>query len=231
MKTEEKILALQKTELFREAGEKALQSLAERAVETKLERGEILFMAGEEARGLYVIAKGSVRAFRTSVDGREQTIHIERSGSTIAEVPVFDNGIYPSNVAAEESSVLLFIDKRDVRQICLEYPQIALSAAKLLAGRLRRCAELVEFLSLREVGQRLAHLLLEEAKLKSAGENKIVRFTLKVTNQQIAARVGTVREVISRAFTRLQNDGLISIEGRDVTIHDKDALRIYAGNE
>lgn len=231
MKTEEKILALQKTELFREADEKALQSLAERAVETRLERGEILFMAGEEARGLYVIANGSVRAFRTSIDGREQTIHTERSGSTIAEVPVFDNGIYPSNVAAEESSVLLFIDRRDVKQICLEYPQIALAAAKLLAGRLRRCAELVEFLSLREVGQRLAHLLLEEAKLKSAGENNTVKFALKVTNQQIAARVGTVREVISRAFTRLQNDGLISVKGRDVTIHDKDALRIYAGNE
>lgn len=231
MNTEEKIVGLRKTQLFSEAEDAALQALAARAVETRLERGEILFMAGEEARGLYVIVKGSLRAFRTSVDGREQTIHVERSGSTIAEVPVFDNGIYPSNVSAEETTIVLFIDKRDVRQICMTYPQIALAAAKLLAGRLRRCAELVEFLSLREVGQRLAHLLLEEAKLKGVRQNESVKFTLKLTNQQIAARVGTVREVISRAFTRLQNDGFVLIQGREVTIHDEESLRVYAGNE
>ena len=119
-------------------------------------------MAGEEARGLYVIAEGAVRAFRESIDGREQVIHVERAGATIAEVPMFDDGAYPSTVAAEEDSVILFIDKRDVRNLCLSHPNIALAALKLLAARLRRCAELVEALSLHEVDQRLARLLLDE---------------------------------------------------------------------
>jgi CRP/FNR family transcriptional regulator len=88
----------------------------------------VLFIAGEEARGLYVVVEGVVRAFRESPDGREQIIHVERAGATVAEVPVFDGGTFPSSVAAEEDSVLLFIDKRDVRALCHEHSQIAMQA-------------------------------------------------------------------------------------------------------
>src|SRR5215211_4355908 len=152
----DKIAALKRTQLFGGLPERELGVLAERAVEQRLERGELLFVAGDEARGLFVIVEGCVRAFRESLDGREQVIHVERAGATIAEVSVFDDQPYPSTVAAEEDSTLLFIDKRDVRRLCLDHPEIAIAALKVLAGRLRRCAELVEALSLHEVDQRLA---------------------------------------------------------------------------
>src|SRR5215211_608792 len=120
----DKVSALKTTALFSGLNENELRALADRAVEQKLARGEILFMAGEEARGLYVIVEGAVRAFRESIDGREQVIHVERAGATIAEVPMFDDGTYPSTVAAEEESVILFIDKRDVHSLCLSHPNI-----------------------------------------------------------------------------------------------------------
>src|SRR3954452_23931451 len=160
----DKIAALRRTALFGELDEATLAKLAARAVERRYERDEILFIAGEEARGLYVIVEGAVRAFRESLDGREQVIHVERAGATIAEVPMFDDGTYPSTVAAEEDSLILFIDKRDVRKLCLSHSNIALATLKLLATRLRRCAELVESLSLHEVDERLARLLLDEAR-------------------------------------------------------------------
>src|SRR4030095_9485584 len=106
----DKILALKRTVLFAELEDSEITLLAERAVEQRLERGRILFTAGEKARGLYVIVEGALRAFRESVDGREQVIHVERAGATIAEVPMFDEGAYPSTVAAEENSIILFID-------------------------------------------------------------------------------------------------------------------------
>jgi CRP/FNR family transcriptional regulator len=205
--------------------------LAARAIERRFQKGELLFVAGEEARGLYVIVEGAVRAFRESADGREQVIHVERAGATVAEVPVFDDGAYPSTVAAETDSILLFIDKRDVRNLCLEHPQITLAALKVLAGRLRRCAELVETLSLREVGQRLARLLLAEARARGTPAAEGLEATLTLTNQQIAARVGSVREVVSRALTRLQQDGLIALKGRHLTIPDEAALAAYAGED
>lgn len=227
--TLDKIAALRRTRLFEELDENTLRLLAERAFERRFQKDEVLFVAGEEAHGLYVIVAGAVRAFRVSLDGREQVIHVERAGATIAEVPVFDDGTYPSTAAAEEDTTVLFIDKRDVQHLCLEHPKITLAALKVLAGRLRRCAELVEALSLREVGQRLARFLLAEARSSGAPTENGISLNLSQTNQQIAARIGSVREVVSRAFTRLQHDGLIIVEGRRLIIPDDAALETFAG--
>jgi CRP/FNR family transcriptional regulator len=221
----DKIEALRRTVLFGDLDDAPLGALAYRAVERRLARGEVLFNAGEQARGLYVVVSGALRAFRMSLDGREQVIHVEREGATIAEVPVFDDGPTPSTVAAETDSVVLFIDKRDVRRLCLEHPGIALAALKLLAGRLRRCSDLVATLSLQDVGQRLARFLLAESAAR--GERS---FDLPLTKEQIAQRIGSVREVVSRALTRLQNDGLVAVDGHRVTIVDEAALRAYVGD-
>lgn len=226
-----KIAALRRSSLFNELDENALNALAERAMEQHFQKDDVLFIAGDEARGLYVIVEGAVRAFRVSVDGREQVIHVERAGATIAEVPVFDDGTYPSTVAADEDTITLFIDKRDVRQLSSEHPEIAFAALKVLAGRLRRCAELVEALSLREVGQRLARFLLAEVSRQNMTSDKTNGLSLRQTNQEIASRIGSVREVVSRAFTRLQQDGLIVIEGRRVTISDMASLEAFAAQD
>lgn len=225
----DKIAALRRTTLFGGLTDEALCALAARAVERKFAREEVVFIEGEEARGLYVIVSGALRAFRTGADGREQVVHTERAGSLIAEVPVFDDGVYPATAVADEDSVLLSLAKQDVRQVCLEHPQIALAALKLLAGRLRRHAEMVEVLSLRDVGQRLARLLLAEAEAHGKKVEGGISFDLSLTNNQIAARVGSVREVVSRALTRLQGDGLVQLKNRRVTIPDEDALALYAG--
>jgi CRP/FNR family transcriptional regulator len=225
----DKIEALRRTALFSGLDASTLHALARRAVERRFRKDEVLFAAGEEAHGLYVIVAGAVRAFRDSVDGREQIIHVERAGATIAEVPVFDDGPFPSTVAAEEDTTVLFIEKRDVRLLCMEHPEIALAALKVLAGRLRQCAALVEALSLREVSQRLARFLLAEARRKGVRGEQELSVHLTLTNPQIASRIGTVREVVSRTFARLQHDGLLVVEGRRLIIPDEQALAAFAG--
>jgi CRP/FNR family transcriptional regulator len=225
----DKIAALRRTALFGGLDAGTLHALARRAVERRFRQDEVLFVAGEEAYGLYVIVAGAVRAFRESVDGREQVIHVERAGATVAEVPVFDDGPFPSTVAADEETTVLFIEKRDVRLLCMEHPEIALAALKVLAGRLRQCAALVETLSLREVSQRLARFLLAEARRKGVRTAQGLSVHLTLTNPQIAARIGTVREVVSRTLARLQHDGLLVVTGRRLIIPDEQALAAFAG--
>jgi len=220
---------LRQTALFRDLDESILDSLTRGSVEKHLARNEILFLAGDEATGLYVVIEGSVRAFRTGADGREQVIHVEKAVTTIAEVPVFDNGVYPSTVAAEEESRLLFIAREKVVAACLEHPQVALAAARLFASRLRKCAELVESLSLREVGQRLAQFLLDQAEKNGKPSIDGVRFRQELTHNQLAARIGSVREVVSRVMFRLQEQGLIVAKDKVITIPDVEALGVYAG--
>lgn len=224
----DKVAALKRTPLFKELDDATLRLLAKHAVPRHYRKDELLFVAGQEAHGLFVIVNGSVRAFRESLDGREQVIHVERAGATVAEVPVFDDGTYPSTVAAEEETDTLFLDKRNVRQLSLQHPEIALAALRVLASRLRRCAELVEALSLKEVGQRVARFLVSEARRHGQPTTEGICLTLTQTNQQIAARVGSVREVVSRALSRLQHEGLIVLEERKVTVSDIEALSSFA---
>ena len=226
----DRVEALQRTILFGELERGDQEALAKRAVEHKLDRGQTLFLVGEPAAGLYVVAEGAIRAYRVNADGREQVIHVERAGATLAEIPVFDGGPYPSSTAAEEDSLLLFIRREDVLRLCLERPHISLVALRLLASRMRKCAALVERLSLRDVDRRVAQLLLEEGSDYGSRSGDVIEFQLALTHQQIASRVGSVREVISRAFTRLQQGGLIRVEGRKVVVLSEEALRSYASD-
>jgi len=227
MKPQQRLEALRGTQLFGNASEEALKQLASHAIERRLHQGEILFVGGEPARGLYVAVSGALRAFRESEEGREQTIHVELAGSTFAEVPVFDNGPYPSTVMAEEESVVLFLGKEDVRRFLLKNPEAALAALGVLAGRLRRVSSLLEQLSLQDVAQRLAAMLVEEASKRGNVEDG-ASFSLPVPHQRIAARLGSVREVITRILHRFVNEQLIAIHGRRITILNASALRAKA---
>lgn len=225
---DDRVKALSNTQLFGSLDTSVLELLSSRIVEKTLKPNGILFIAGEPADGLYVIAEGSVRAFRSGADGREQVIHVERAVTTIAEVPVFDNGTYPSTVAAEETSRVYFIAKEDIRKISLAHPQVALAAAKLLAARLRNCADMVESLSLRDVSQRIAKVLVQEAVNRGVIDGMGSTFVQKLTHNQLAARIGTVREVVSRSLTRLEAAGLIAVRGKRVDVPDVEALKKYA---
>ena len=224
----DKVAALHRTALFGDLGPGELQALADRAVEQKLARGEILFLSGDAARGLYVIVEGAVRAFRVGADGREQVIHVERAGATVGEVPMFDEGAYPSTTAAEEDSVLLFLSRQDVRTALTEKPAIALAAVRVLASRLRACASLVETLSLHDVDRRLARFLLVEARGRGTRHGRSLELDFPLTHQQVAARIGTVREVVSRAFGRLQQAGLVRVDGKRVIVPDEKAIAAYS---
>lgn len=222
------IEALRRTALFHNLADEDHRALAGRATERRLARGETLFLAGQPATGLYVVVEGAVRAYRVSTDGREQVIHVERGGATLGEVPVFDGGPCPSSTAAEEDSVLLFLPREDVVRLCLERPQIGLAALRLLAGRMRNCAALVERLALRDVDRRVAQLLLDESRNHEQRAGSAVAFSLALTHAQIASRVGSVREVVSRSLSRLQTSGLITVEGRNIRINNIATMRDYA---
>ena len=204
-----------------------LSALAEKARARTLQRDEILFTAGDRARGFYVIVAGSVRAFRTGADGREQIIHTERAGATVGELPLFDDQPYPSTVAAEEESVVLFLDKQSVLDLCHAHPEIPMAALRVLSSRLRKCAGLVETLSLRAVGQRLAQWLLNEVDLRGAKKGAGAELNLNLSKEQLASRIGSVREVVSRAITRLDEDGLIHWRGHKVHIPNVQHLIDY----
>ncbi len=228
MSIDRAVEALGESMLFQGLGRTELRLLALHAVSRRLEPGQVLYLVGEEARGLYVVVSGTLRLLRQSHGGREQVLSVQRAGETLGDVPVFDGGTHFSTAVAECDAEVLFISKQDVHQLCLEHPQMLFHALKVMANRVRRFAELVEALSLHEVDRRVAWFLLKEAQQRGITEGTGTLFEVTLTHHQIASRIGTVREMVTRAFGHLQKSGLIAITGRMVSIPDQEELARYA---
>lgn len=220
--------ALRHSTLFGGLASNQVEDLLGCALEVSLAGGETLFSAGEPSKGMYLVVSGRTRAIRHGADGREQIMHEDGHGATFPEVAVFDGGPYPSTVVAVTDATLLFLPKKEVQRICLAYPQVALAALSVLSKRLRKATGMVEDFSLRDVGQRLGEYLLEEARSRGRESRSGFELELRHTNQEIADLIGSVREVISRAFAKLQRKELIEKEGRVVRIIDAEGLEEFS---
>jgi CRP/FNR family cyclic AMP-dependent transcriptional regulator len=215
---------LRRVPIFSDLTDTELSFLSQRAVPRKYESGELLFNEGDPCAGLFVIESGNVRIFKSSAGGREQVLAIDGPGSSVAELPVFDGGKYPASAAAVNDLAVLFVSRQDFHSMCLVHPEVALKVLRMVGRRLRGLVAIIEELSFTTVRSRLISLLVKFARerAKSAGP---VTITLPSSNQELAAHIGTVRELVSRNLSRLQAEGLIKIDGREVTIPNLQALR------
>ncbi|HYE26281.1 MAG TPA: Crp/Fnr family transcriptional regulator [Clostridia bacterium] len=212
------IATLRKAPLFSAFDDQQHTFLGSRIVERSYAAGEHVFGEGEPCAGLFVVQSGNVRIYKTSASGREQTLSIEGPGSTIAELPVFDGGPYPASTQALTDSTLLFVSKQDFHALCLRYPEVTLKVLAVVGRRLRHLVGIIEELSFTTVRHRLAALLVRMARTEGKKTASGTEITLSATNQDIAAQIGTVRELVSRNMSRFQSEGLIRIEGRTVVV-------------
>jgi len=203
--------------------EAEVQALAQRAVERRFAADEMLFWEGEPCEGVFLIIQGSVKIFRTSPGGREVMLAIETAPSSVAELPLFDGGAYPASVRAVEPVMSLFINKNDFQQVCRQYPDVALKILGVVGRRLRQLVMLVEAMTFGSVTQRLARVLL-----KMAAATDTVDLP---THQELASRLGTVREVVSRNLSRFRAQGLIRIRGREVQVTNRPGLQQEADSQ
>ena len=215
---------LQKTRLFSELDHDELNYIATRAVVRHFDAGQVIFSEGETCPGLWVIENGRVRIFKSSSDGREQVLAVEGPNSSIAELPVFDGGRYPASAAALDKATLLFVSKGDFQALCLKHPQVALKVLRIVGRRLRGLVAMIEELSFSTVRHRLITLFVRMAR-RGVRTPQGIEIELPANNQDLASRIGTVRELVSRNISRLQAENLIRLEGRQVIIPDLNALQ------
>jgi len=215
---------LARVPLFSGLSEDELGFLVQHTVRRQFSPGELVFCEGDPCSGLYVVASGRVRIFKSSAAGREQVLSIEGPGSSIAELPVFDGGNYPASATAVDPAALLFISKQDFHALCLAHPQVALKVLRVVGARLRRLLGIIEELSFTTVRHRLASFLLRLAHKEGEKTAEGMKVKLPANNQELASQIGTVRELVSRNLSRLQAEGILKIEGRMVTICDPQGL-------
>ena len=207
---------------LRNANAAARREAALRGVLVSFAPGQVIWRTGSEARGLFVIVKGTVRAVR-SEGGRQEVLHTEHAGATFGEVPLFSGGCYPATTIAAAPTTCIVLDRAAVEAAIAADPSVAFELLARLAGRVRTLVDRVESAS-HTVPRRLAAYLL--ARREAAGA---AAFTLGAPQAEVAEELGTVREVLVRALRTLVDAGVLAREGRGrVRIADAARLREIA---
>lgn len=218
MKKISRILSI--TPLFKGLSEQQLDEISAIAIDRLYHRSESIFMEGEEADGFYIVADGQVKIFKTSLDGKEQILHIYGPGNPFGEVPVFSGSRFPANAQALVESRILFLPRNAFVRLITANPSLSMNMLGELSMRLRQFTIQIENLSLKEVPSRLASYLTY---LSREQENPD-RVTLDISKGQLASLLGTIPETLSRIFAKMSAQHLIRVDGKEIRLLDPQGL-------
>jgi CRP/FNR family cyclic AMP-dependent transcriptional regulator len=208
---------LNKIPLFQGLEETELEIMENLAVEKVVPRGTIILNEGDLGDSLFVIASGRVKVFIGDEDGREITLKILNSGDFFGEMSLIDKEPRSASVAAIENTTLKILSYQSFHDCSARSPSIATAVMTALAKRLRDADRKISNLALMDVYGRVASTLLE---LAISTDGKLV-IGEKLSQQEIANMVGASREMVNRILKDLSDRGYISVEAKQITIHDE----------
>ncbi len=219
---------LKRCPLFAGLKEEDLKKIRSIALLKKVRKKEIIFSEGEEAKGFYITLSGKVKIYKTSSEGKEQILHVINAPDSFAEASLFLEGIYPAFAEALSDGQLLFIPKRDFIHLIEMNPRLSLNMIASLSHFLRRFASLIEELSLKEISSRVAKYLVDLS-LSSAREGRpIQEVELDLSKTQLASKLGTISETLSRTLAKMRAKGIIDVKKNKIFILNREALEELA---
>ena len=214
---------LRKITYFSSLATEDLKQVAMFTVERHFNRGDLILIAGENDGSLCYVCSGLVKVYKTSPEGKEQVLRLIEAGNTFNDVPALDGGPNPANVAAVESSNIYVIRRSGLHQLIKTRPEVAEAVVLTLAKTLRHLVALVEDLSLRHVTARVAKILLDREPSVQQDQH-----AHRFTQSEMAALVGSTREVVGRALKELETAGAIEMRHGQAIVLNQERLHILA---
>jgi CRP/FNR family transcriptional regulator len=220
---------VKKALLFSGLAEEYLVELAEIAVRRPFVKGETLFTEGEKAEGFYLLFSGALKLCKMSPDGRERVLHMVHPVETFAEAAFFGDGSYPAEARGVEKGELLFFPRGAFMGLLERNPRFSMNLIASLAMLLRRFARQIEELSFADAPSRLASYLIDLASRKSTSFQGRTYLELDMRKGELASRLGTVSETLSRTFKKLKDEEVIEVDGSKVTVLNMEKLKLLSG--
>lgn len=202
---------LKRVEYFAGCTSEEYNWLKEFLTQESAEKGSIFLMESEWSDYLYFLISGVVKVYKTSSDGKEQILHLVHEGESINDVSTFDGGPNAASMLAMTPVILYRMKKSDMKAILRNHPRVVMNVLKVLASRVRRDSTLVGDLSFTQVTGRLAKVLL---KLSSEDTD----YSPRLTQQDMAAMIGTTREVVNRSLRVMEEKGAIRLERHGIVV-------------
>ncbi len=204
---------------FQSLPAQGLAELARGARVRTYARRELVLLEGEPAQAACFVMSGQVRIYKLSPEGRQQVLARLGPGEPLNLVPLFDRQPNPASAEAANAVTVCVLPRAAFLDALRRYPSVAEATLADLAVRLRRLTALVEDLSFRTVRARLARFLLRQAAEPQE----------RLTQAEMAAELGTVRDVVARTLADLQAEGLIALVRHRIIIKDRERLEDLAG--
>ncbi|NLC11726.1 MAG: Crp/Fnr family transcriptional regulator [Firmicutes bacterium] len=216
---------LKDVNFFDVLGDNELAEIAALLVTRHYRKGQVIFMEDEPGEALYILRKGLVKLSKLSEEGREQVLHYVHPGSIFAEVVIFDGGPYPATAEAVDDSEVGVLYNKDMEQLLLQEPELALKMLRLMSRRLRAAQRTIRDLALKDAYSRMSGLLLRLQKrqgLQGEGERLVLK--TEMTRQEMASIIGVTRETVARILSRWQKESIIEVHRDKIIILNQEKL-------
>jgi CRP/FNR family transcriptional regulator, dissimilatory nitrate respiration regulator len=207
---------LRRCQLFTGLPLQDLESIADVTVIKSLAKGDYLFHEGGPANGFYIVQRGSVNVHRVNAAGKEQIIHIFRTGESFAEVALASDKGYPADARVLEATQVLLVRKEGILALLRRQPELALRMLGSMSSHLRVLVGQLEDLTLKDVETRLANWLVKRCP-NPQGEQP-ARIELTLAKRVLAAELGTVSETFSRTLAKFREQKLLAVKGKTIVV-------------
>lgn len=216
LKTIAVVNTLRSCQLFTGLAQPDLENIAATTTIKPLDKGDYLFHEGDRAHGFYVVQRGAINVHRVNAAGKEQIIHVFRSGESFAEIALASERGYPADARAIEPTQVLLVQKEGFLALLKRQPELALRMLGSMSSHLRVLVSQLEDLTLKDVETRLANWLVKRC--PNPQSEQPARIELTMTKRVLAAELGTVSETFSRTLAKFREQKLLAVKGKTITV-------------
>jgi len=225
---EEKLRLLSMMDILEPLSREEIKELSRRIPDTHFHRGQILYAPKERSEALFMLKKGRVRIYRVGPDGREFTLTVVGAGTVFGEMSLTAQRLENAYAEAMEPAIVCKMRRQDLERLVLDKPQVGLKVMSVLGERLSLAEDRMEDIALKEVPARLASLILQLVESEGVMTTEGPKIPTRYTHRQLATMIGSKRETVTKAFTLLQQAGVVQLKRRRIHVKDIEALRKVA---
>jgi len=224
----DRLKQLQDIALFQGLSTEVLGALSRRVLIGTYQPGEMIVAETDLVKQFFVIISGQVKLSKSSMEGKEQTLYLLGPGEPFGLCTAFATHDFPAEAVALKKSDILTIPGSAVEEIVMKEPGLLLNILRVLSRRLKDSMTLIESLALKEIPQRLAAFIMALSRKEGNSTGSI---ELPITQRELSKILGSTPEALSRAFRKLQNDSILEVRGKVISILDAKALKVLSTGE
>ena len=215
-----------KVSLFQHLDDLGLERITKLITNRMIRKGETAFREGDPLSSLYIVNRGSIKAYTHTREGKEQILYILAEGDFLGELSLLKEDLFEFNVTALEDTTMCVLAQADFRTVLAESPEIRDQIMAHAFDRIKSLEKLVQVLTNKDVDVRMAVLLVSMAEGFGIEGKEGIIISMPVSREDMAAYLGLTRETVSRRLSAFQTEGILKLDGnKRIIIRDIDQLR------